>query len=294
MAKAKRGLGKGLNALIPQNFQEEIFEKDKRGKDEDRIVSMINIDEIKPNINQPRKYFDKEKLGDLEESIRRHGIIQPIIVRKLENGYEIVAGERRWRAAKNGDIKEIPCIIKDLDREKLMEISLIENLQREDLNEIEEALAYKRLNEEFSMTQEKIGKAVGKSRPYIANTLRLLNLDKEVIDMVVEGRISGGHGRTLLRLEDSNIQKKVALRVVDEVLTVRETEKLVSEMLDRTKKMSRARKIAKDSNLIYVEERLKEILGTKVSVVKGKKKGKIEIEYYNDDDLDRIFDFLNK
>lgn len=294
MAKAKRGLGKGLNALIPQNFHDEILEKDKNEKKDDRIVSMINIDEIKPNINQPRKYFDKERIGDLEESIRRHGIIQPIIVRKIEKGYEIVAGERRWRAAKNADIKEMPCIIKDLDSEKLMEISLIENLQREDLNEIEEAMAYKRLNEEFSMTQEKIGKAVGKSRPYIANTLRLLNLEEDVIELIIRGEISGGHGRTLLRLEDSGMQKRIALRIVEEKLTVRETEKLVSQMLDKTQRAIKARKIAKDSNLIYVEERLKEILGTKVSIVKGKKKGKIEIEYYNDDDLERIFDFLNK
>lgn len=294
MAKAKRGLGKGLNALIPQNFHDEILEKDKNEKKDDRIVSMINIDEIKPNINQPRKYFDKERIGDLEESIRRHGIIQPIIVRKIEKGYEIVAGERRWRAAKNADIKEMPCIIKDLDSEKLMEISLIENLQREDLNEIEEAMAYKRLNEEFSMTQEKIGKAVGKSRPYIANTLRLLNLEEDVIELIIRGEISGGHGRTLLRIEDSGMQKRIALRIVEEKLTVRETEKLVSQMLDKTQRAIKARKIAKDSNLIYVEERLKEILGTKVSIVKGKKKGKIEIEYYNDDDLERIFDFLNK
>ncbi len=291
MAKAKRGLGKGLNALIPQNFHEEILREDKNN---DKIISMINIDEIKPNINQPRKYFDKERLGDLEESIQIHGIIQPIIVRKVEKGYEIVAGERRWRAAKNADIKEMPCIVKDLDREKLMEVSLIENLQREDLNEIEEAMAYKRLNEEFSMTQEQIGKSVGKSRPYITNTLRLLNLQKEVISLIMGGKISGGHGRALLRIEDGNNQKRIALKVIEEGLTVRETEKVVSQMLDKPQRVSKLRKASKDSNLIYVEERLKEILGTKVSIVKGKKKGKIEIEYYNDEDLERIFDFLNK
>ncbi|WP_432406044.1 ParB/RepB/Spo0J family partition protein [Wukongibacter sp. M2B1] len=291
MAKAKRGLGKGLNALIPQKIEEEVL---KDNNETNRIVSMINIDKIKPNINQPRKHFDKEKIRDLEESILTHGIIQPIIVRNLKNGYEIVAGERRWRAAKNADLKEIPCIIKDLNSEKLMELSLIENLQREDLNEIEEALAYKRLNEEFKMTQDKIGKIVGKSRPYIANTLRLLNLDDEVIQMIIDGKISGGHGRTLLRLENTDIQKKVALKIVNEILTVRETEKLVSLILDKSKEKNKMARKTKDSSLIYVEDKLKELLGTKVNIVKGKKKGKIEIEYYSDEDLERIVEFLNK
>lgn len=291
MAKAKRGLGKGLNALIPQKLDEEVL---KDNNEANKIVSMINIDKIKPNINQPRKHFDKEKIRALENSILSHGIIQPIIVRTLKNGYEIVAGERRWRAAKNTNIKEIPCIIKDLDNEKLLELSLIENLQREDLNEIEEAIAYKRLNEEFNMTQDKIGKIVGKSRPYIANTLRLLNLDNEVMQMIIDGKISGGHGRALLRLENIDLQKKSALRIIGDMLTVRETEKLVSEILDRSKKNNRVRKATKDSSLVFVEERLKELLGTKVNIVKGKKKGKIEIEYYNDDDLERIVEFLNK
>lgn len=290
MAKAKRGLGKGLNALIPQKLEEEIFEKNENSK----IVSVINIDEIKPNANQPRKYFDKEKIKDLEKSILRHGIIQPIIVRKLKSGYEIVAGERRWRAAKNADIKDIPCIIKDLDNEKLMEMSLIENLQREDLNEIEEALAYKKLNEKFNMTQDLIANIVGKSRPYIANTLRLLNLNQEVKEMIVEGKISSGHGRALLRIEDVDIQKKVASKIFNNALTVRETEKLVSEIVDRSTRKTKIRNKPKDSSIIYIEERMKELLGTKVSIVKGKKKGKIEIEYYSDDDLERILEVLNK
>jgi len=291
LAKAKRGLGKGLNALIPQKLEEEIF---LNQKEDNKIVSIINIDEIKPNINQPRKYFDKDKIKGLEESILRHGIIQPIIVRKLKNGYEIVAGERRWRAAKNANIKEIPCIIKDLDNKKLMELSLIENLQREDLNEIEEAMAYKRLNEEFNMTQDTIANIVGKSRPYIANTLRLLNLDKEVMEMIAQGKITSGHGRALLRVEDINIQKKVALRIFSDNLTVRETEKLVSEIVDRTDRKQKVRNKVKDSSIVYIEEKMKEILGTKVNIVKGKKKGKIEIEYYSDDDLERILEFLNK
>lgn len=292
MAKTKRGLGKGLNALIPQNFEESILDNEK---DASRSIKMLKIDDIKPNINQPRKYFDKEKIKTLEESISSHGIIQPIIVRKIKKGYEIVAGERRWRAAKNKDLKEIPCIIKDLDDEKLMELSLIENLQREDLNEIEEALAYKRLNEEFSMTQDKIGKIVGKSRPYIANTLRLLNLDDEVKEMIVEDKISGGHGRTLLRIENIKLQKEIALKIISESLTVRETEKLVSKLVDKNsvnKRITNSR--VKDSGIVYLEESLKEVLGTKVNIIKGKKKGKIEIEYYSDEDLERIIGFLKK
>lgn len=291
MAKAKRGLGKGLNALIPQTFDDSVLDNQK---EDSKIVIMLNIDDIKPNKNQPRKYFDKEKIKSLEESILNHGIIQPIIVRKFKKGYEIVAGERRWRAAKNTDLKEIPCIIKDLDDERLMELSLIENLQREDLNEIEEALAYKKLNEQFSMTQDKIGKIVGKSRPYIANTLRLLNLDDEVKEMIVEEQISGGHGRTLLRIEEAKLQKEIALKIVTESLTVRETERLVSALIDKSIKKKKTNNIKKDSNIIYVEESLKEILGTKVNIVKGKKKGKIEIEYYSEDDLERILELLKK
>ncbi|SHK00733.1 ParB/RepB/Spo0J family partition protein [Paramaledivibacter caminithermalis] len=291
MAKAKRGLGKGLDALIPQNFGDNILDKEKKSKESIRI---INIDDIKPNMNQPRKYFNKEKIKSLEESILNHGIIQPIIVRKLENGYEIVAGERRWRAAKNSDLKEIPCIIKELDDEKLMELSLIENLQREDLNEIEEALAYKRLNEEFGMTQDKIGKIVGKSRPYIANILRLLNLDNEIKEMIIEGKISGGHGRALLRIENTKLQRKIAFKIISENLTVRETEKLVSGLINKNKEAKKKNNKKRDSSIIYIEESLKEILGTKVNIINGKKKGKIEIEYYSAEDLERIIEFLKK
>ena len=286
MAKIKRGLGKGLNALIPQGFEDN--------KEHGKIVNMINIDEIKPNANQPRKYFDDKKIKTLEESILTHGVVQPIIIRKLKKGYEIVAGERRWRAAKNVNIKEIPCIIKDLDEENLIELSLIENLQREDLNEIEEALAYKRLSKEFNMTQEKIAKIVGKSRPYITNTVRLLNLDDEVIKMIIENKIFGGHGRAILRIEDMELQKRIALKIISEELTVRETEKLISKLIDKSTKQDKVIDKSKDGSIVYMEERLKELLGTKVNIVKGKKKGKIEIEYYSDDDLDRILEFLNR
>lgn len=286
MAKAKRGLGKGLNALIPQATEENKTNKNIN----DKKINLIDINKIKPNKNQPRKYFDKDKIKTLEESIKEHGVVQPIVIRNTKNGYEIVAGERRWRAAKNLDLKEIPCVIKDLNDEKLLEISLIENLQREDLNDIEEALAYKRLIEEFNLTQDRIGKIVGKSRSYIANTLRLLNLGEQVKELIIDGTISGGHGRALLRIEDLKLQKEIALKIIDENLSVRETEKLVARLIKKT--IEKRKKDYKDSNLIYLEESLKEILGTKVNIVKGKKKGRIEIEYYSDEDLDRIIELL--
>lgn len=294
MAKAKRGLGKGLNALIPQKFEESDLDNTNESS---KLVQMINIDDIKPNKNQPRKYFDKDKIRSLEESIANHGIVQPIIVRKHEKGYEIVAGERRWRAAKNSSLKKIPCIIKELDNEKLMELSLIENLQREDLNEIEEALAYKKLKEEFEMTQEKIASIVGKSRPYVANTLRLLNLDNEIREMIIEDKISSGHGRSLLRIEDSKLQKEIVSKIISEALTVRETEKLISKIIEKNKASKVVKKTKnkiKDSGIAFLEESLKEMLGTKVNIINGKKKGKIEIEYYSDEDLERIIEFFKK
>ncbi len=287
MAKPKRGLGRGLNALIPQSYEETIKEDEKIEKYND----FIDINEIKPNKNQPRKFFDRDKILSLEESIKIHGVVQPIIVRRISDGYEIVAGERRWRAAKNVDLKEIPCIIKELSEDKLVEISLIENLQREDLNHIEEAFAYKGLIEEYGMTQERISKIIGKSRPYIANTLRLLNLHEEIQQMIIESKISGGHGRALLRIEDLKLQKDVALKLIDEELTVRETEKFVANILNR-KKESRKKTELKDSNIVFLEDTLKEVFGTKVNIIEGKNKGKIEIEYYNDNDLERIINLL--
>lgn len=287
MAKPKRGLGKGLNALIPQSYEETIKEDQKI----ENNTNMIDINKIIPNKNQPRKFFDKDKISNLEESIKIHGVVQPIIVRKTSEGYEIVAGERRWRAAKNAELKEIPCIVKDLSEDKLVEISLIENLQREDLNDIEEALAYKGLVEEYGMTQERISKIIGKSRPYIANILRLLNLNKEIQQMITDGKISGGHGRALLRVDDNNLQREVAERIIKEELTVRESEKLIT-IISNKKKKQKEKKENRDSNLIFLEDSLKEVFGTKVSIIAGKKKGKIEIEYYNENDLERIINIL--
>jgi len=287
MAKPKRGLGKGLNALIPESY-ESVIKTEEKGN---RTVNNIDINKIKPNKNQPRKYFDKEKIFNLEKSIEIHGIVQPIIVRRVDNGYEIVAGERRWRAAKNVGLKEIPCIVKDLNEESLVEISLLENLQREDLNDIEEAVAYKRLLEEFNMTQERISNVVGKSRPYIANILRLLNLNSDVQKMISEGKISGGHGKALLRIENEKLQREVAEKIIKNQLTVRETEKLVAKLIEEKKK-DKAKLEKKDNNILFLEETLKEVLGTKVNIINGRKKGKIEIEYYSDEDLERIYNIL--
>lgn len=287
MAKPKRGLGKGLNALIPESY-ESVIKTEEKGN---RTVNNIDINKIKPNKNQPRKYFDKEKIFNLEKSIEIHGIVQPIIVRRVDNDYEIVAGERRWRAAKNVGLKEIPCIVKDLNEESLVEISLLENLQREDLNDIEEAVAYKRLLEEFNMTQERISNVVGKSRPYIANILRLLNLNSDVQKMISEGKISGGHGKALLRIENEKLQREVAEKIIKNQLTVRETEKLVAKLIEEKKK-DKAKLEKKDNNILFLEETLKEVLGTKVNIINGRKKGKIEIEYYSDEDLERIYNIL--
>lgn len=290
MTKQKRGLGKGLSALIP----DEISAIDISNKD---YVLNLDINEIKPKTDQPRKFFEIGALSELEESIKMHGVVQPIVVRKMKNGYEIIAGERRWRACKNLNIKTIPCIEKVLNDREVMEISLIENLQREDLNEIEEGQAFKKLIKDFNITQEEIGDIVGKSRSYITNTMRLLKLYKPVQDMIVNKMISGGHGRSLLRLEKHSDQKLLADRIVEEKLSVRDIEKIVGAIIeDSNKKREKTKtvKIDKDPNIVYIENSLKDRFSTKVNIIKGKKKGKIEIEYYNEDDLMRIVDMLNK
>ncbi|MFZ5968709.1 MAG: ParB/RepB/Spo0J family partition protein [Bacillota bacterium] len=286
MTKVKGGLGKGLNALIPENRIQN-----DRGKGEKGEIFKAEINSIKPNRNQPRKEFDPDKIASLVESIKLHGIIQPIVVRPISNGYEIVAGERRWRASREAGLKEIPCIVKELDDKQGMEIALIENLQREDLNAIEEAMAYKGLIDNFQMTQEQISAAIGKSRSNIANTLRLLNLDGDVKNMVVKNEITSGHARALLRLEDSDVQKKTAKEVKEKNMSVRETEDFVTLLLQNKEKKIK-RKKEKDHTLYFIEESLKAVFGTKVNVIKGKKKGKIEIEYYSEEELERLVGLL--
>jgi len=286
MATKKRntGLGKGLDALFAdiEPATQEAPAKEQGG------VENIGIDEIKPNAAQPRKTFDKEKLEDMAASIKEHGIIQPIIVRPAGKGYEIVAGERRYRAARAAGLKEVPCIVRELtDRENML-FAIIENMQREDLNPIEEAEGLHSMAETYDLTQEEISKSVGKSRPYITNSLRLLNLEPEVLEMVRKGELSAGHGRTLLGCQDPAKQVKLAKKTVKEGLSVRTLEALVAGKPLRKKPLPRR----KDPNLTSIEEDLKRSLGTKVRLVHNGKKGRIEIEYYSLDELERLIDIL--
>ncbi len=288
MAK-KRGLGQGLNALISDELEDEILDHGKGG------TLNIRISNIEPNREQPRKVFEEDALHELADSISQYGIIQPLIVAKKDKYYEIIAGERRWRAAKIAGLKEIPVIIKDYSDEMILEVSLIENIQRENLNAIEEALAYQRLIAEFSLKQDEIAEKVSKSRSAIANTLRLLNLSIQVQQMIIDEMISSGHARALLAIEDQNAQLDIATRVFDEKLSVRETEKLIKNYLNPNKKIKRDVGIL-ELDPIYkkIEDDVKKILGTKVSIIKKTEQlGKIEIEYYSKDELNRILELMH-
>lgn len=285
MKGKKNALGKGLGALIPNNdkiVQEENFESG---------VIHIDINKISPNKSQPRKNFDEEKLDSLCQSIKRHGIIQPILVRKDGDFYTIIAGERRWRAARMAGLKSVPIIEKDFDSYQVMEVSLIENIQREDLNPIEEATAYKRLIDEFQLTQEDVANRIGKSRTVITNSMRLLNLDNRVIEYIREGILSEGHGKILVGLSDKNTQYELAQKIIDDGLSVRQTEKLVKLINTKTKGAKSCTK--KDIYIIDIQEKLKSYFGTKVTINQGKNKGKIEIEYYSEEDLQRIIDMFH-
>lgn len=286
----KFGLGKGLNALIPDEVSNNINSKKENNKDG---VALIDINLIKNNNEQPRKLFDDEKILELAESIKHNGIIQPIILRKVGNNYIIVAGERRWRAAKLIGIKEIPSIIMDLTDKQVMEISLIENIQRQDLNSIEEANAYKKLISEFNLTQEELSKRLGKSRTAITNTMRLLNLSEGVKQYLIEGVISEGHGRALLSINEANLQCEVAQKVIDDKLSVHELEKFIKDC--KEKKVAKPHKKENEElNPYYkdITERLQGYFGTKVNISNKNNKGKIEIEYYSYEDLQRILDII--
>ncbi|HCD09734.1 MAG TPA: chromosome partitioning protein ParB [Thermoanaerobacter sp.] len=279
----KKGLGRGLQALIPEYRTEE-----------PQGVETINIAYIHPNQYQPRKQFDEDSLKELSESIKQHGVIQPIIVRKVDSGYQIVAGERRWRAAKIAGLSEIPAIVKDFDDLQVMEIALIENLQREDLNPIEEAKAYKALIEQFNLTQEEISKKIGKSRSVIANSIRLLNLDDRVQEMLVKGDITIGHAKVILSLPNKSLQYEAAKKVVTENLNVRETEDLVKNLLRKNEKITKKLKSNKiDVHVKEIEDNLCSFLGTKVKISqKSKDRGIIQIEYYSEEDLTRIIEII--
>ncbi|WP_346870216.1 ParB/RepB/Spo0J family partition protein [Clostridium sp. UBA5119] len=280
-------LGKGLSSLIPEN--------DFQDSNNEQVIS-IDINLIKPNKDQPRKHFDNEKLIELANSIKEHGIIQPIVVRKENQFYLIIAGERRWRAAKLLNLKEVPIIIKELSDVEVVQISLIENIIREDLNPIEEATAYNKLLNDFNLTQEEISKRVSKSRSAIANSLRLLNLDERIQGYLIEGVLSEGHGRAILALENKEDQYVVAQKVIDENLNVRQTELLVRNYYkDENNKYKKINN--KSENDIYYKDirtKLENHFNTKVCISNNSKnKGKIEIEYYSPEDLQRIIEILN-
>lgn len=273
---AKKALGKGLGALIPES---------KEIRENTNIE--IKITDIAANENQPRRFFENEALAELAESVKEHGVLQPIVVRKDKDSFEIVAGERRWRAARMAGLKTIPAIIKDYNPGQALEIALIENLQREDLNPVEEANAYKMLMEEHKLSQEDISKRIGKSRPAIANSLRLLNLKEEVKELLIAGKLTPGHARALLNFEEDE-QVRMAKRIIEEGLNVRQAEKLI-----KNKDIKKTKKV-KSPEILDVEKKLRDIFHTKVNLVHGRKKGKIEIEYYSIEDLDRIINFLEK
>lgn len=283
----KFALGKGLGALIP----EDMVTAPTNEKKEESSKTLISINLIKSNSDQPRKFFDDDKIAELAESIKHHGIIQPIILKKNKEDYIIVAGERRWRAAKLLGLKEVPAIVMNLTDKDILEISLIENIQRQDLNPIEEAVAYKKLLGEFKLTQEELSRRIGKSRVAISNTMRLMNLTETVKQYLIDGVITEGHGRVLLAISDENLQCEVAQKVIDEKLSVRELEKFI-KFLNKPKK-NIERKIENSPYYKDVTERLQEFLGTKVNISNKNNKGKIEIEYYSDEDLQRILEIIN-
>ena len=279
--RSKR-LGKGLSALIPE-IDEEINKKE---------IVQVKLSNIRPNKNQPRKEFDQDRIKTLSDSIKSVGVLQPIVLKPTgENNYMIIAGERRYRASIMAGKEEIPAVIKDIPVKDIMEIALIENLQREDLNAIEEALAYKSLIENYKVTQEELSEAVGKSRPHITNTLRLLNLQKKVIKMIENGEITPGHGKALLRIENHDEQLKIANRIVKEDLSVRAVEEMAKKIIEN-KEAKKPEKRQKDIYIIDAEEKLSNIFGTQVNISKGKKKGKIEIVYNNEEELNDILSMM--
>ncbi len=292
---AKRGLGKGLEIIIPVQDSSPHEEIQTNQENQKKSETIVKITQVEPNREQPRKNFDEDALQELADSIKQFGLLQPILVQDRKTYYEIIAGERRWRAAKLAGLKEIPVIIRDYTEQEIVEISLIENIQREDLNPIEEAQAYKRLLTEFNLKQDEVAERVSKSRTAVTNSMRLLKLCDEVQQMIIDDMLSTGHARALIPIEDPVQQYMIAPKIFDEKLSVRDVEKLVKD-LNKPEKPKKETVEDKSLEIIYqdVEEKLKQSLGTKVEISsKGNGSGKIEIEFYNHDDLDRIIDLLS-
>jgi len=291
-AVKKGGLGKGLDSLIADKVGSNSAKKETKENVKQEIF--VNISKVEPNRNQPRKKFDEDALLELADSIKQFGVLQPLLVQDKKDYFEIIAGERRWRAAKLAGLKEIPIMVKELSDQEIVEISLIENIQRENLNPIEEAMAYKRLLNEFNLKQDEVAERVSKSRTTVTNSMRLLKLDDRVQQMVIDDMLTTGHARALLSIEDKNIQYSLAQQIFDNKLSVRETEKLVKKIQSEDKEKVKPEK-SQDYLFIYqdIEEKLKAIMGTKVSIhQKDQNKGKIEINYYNTEELERIVDLF--
>lgn len=277
-----KGLGRGLRALIPT---------EPEGAEDSAEIVELPLDKIKPGAFQARQEFDQEALEGLSDSIKTHGIMQPVVVRPTgDDSYELIVGERRWRASQMAELKTIPCVIREVDDQVSSEMMLVENIQREDLNPMEEAYAYRRLKTEFQLTQEEIALRVGKSRPFIANSLRLLQLPDEIQSLLAQGKLSVGHGKVLLGVPDRQQQVSLALEIAEKNLTVREAEKAAMRLLKQ--KNAQPRKKEQDFEMADTEDRLRQLLGTKVKIKKGRRGGKIEIDFYSSDELDRLLEFL--
>ena len=305
MAVKRNGLGKGLDSLIPNKSDKLTKPETKKNNSEVKVAPakkikedpkaseiLLKINQVEPNRDQPRKEFDEDALLELADSIKQFGVLQPLLVQKKKDYYEIIAGERRWRAAKLAGLKEVPVLIKSYTDQEIVEISLIENIQRENLNPIEEAMAFKRLLEEFHLKQDEVAERVSKSRTAVTNSMRLLKLSDKVKQMIIDDMISTGHARALLAIEDEEQQYLLATKIFDEKLSVRETEKLVKSLKNPKKEV---KKTTPEHQFIYndIAEKMKSIMGTKVNInAKANGKGKIEIEYYSEEELERIYDLM--
>lgn len=294
MAVKRKGLGKGLDSLIPENKSVKPAVKPEKAEESVKTgEQMLKINQVEPNREQPRKHFEEDALLELADSIKQYGVLQPLLVRKRKDYYEIIAGERRWRAAKLAGVKEVPVIIKEYTEQQAVEIALIENIQRENLNPIEEAMAFKKLLTEFNLKQDEVAERVSKSRTAVTNSMRLLKLGEKVQKMIIDDMITTGHARALLAIDDEEQQYLLATKIFDEKLSVRETEKLIKSLKNPKKQVKVVKTV--ENAFVYddLAEKMKRVLGTKVSISpKGNGKGKIEIEYYSDDELERMFEMI--
>ena len=294
MAVKRKGLGKGLDSLIPENKSVKPAAKPEKAEETVKTgEQMLKINQVEPNREQPRKHFEEDALLELADSIKQYGVLQPLLVRKRKDYYEIIAGERRWRAAKLAGVKEVPVIIKEYTEQQAVEIALIENIQRKNLNPIEEAMAFKKLLTEFNLKQDEVAERVSKSRTAVTNSMRLLKLGEKVQQMIIDDMITTGHARALLAIDDEEQQYLLATKIFDEKLSERETEKLIKSLKNPKKQVKVVKTV--ENAFVYddLAEKMKRVLGTKVSISpKGNGKGKIEIEYYSDDELERMFEMI--